>query len=231
MRYYEVLTRLRTEDDEVLLPLHTVPMTLTDEKFFPGFMDYMDKNRQLAELIVLEFTQAGVEAMGPLEYETLSALQNIGFRFSIDQITDMGADFRSLSRQGFSFAKITADRLLGRPPAVAGDIHPHDFADLLVGYGIELIADHIETEAQVLEILEFGIGYGQGFLFSPPRPVCADVLQGRLPVRFRRPSPRCGLIRGLIQPVGAETGGSSHLVSPSSSPASSGDPTSFAYAG
>ncbi len=219
VRYYEALTRLRTDDDEVLLPIHTVPiaeslgvmptvdnvmllrsvqvlrrlasrnktmglfcnispMTLADEKFFPGFMDYMDKNRQLAELIILEFTQAGVEAMGPLEFETLSALADLGFRFSIDQITDMGADFRSLSRRGFVHAKIEADRLLGRAPAVAGDIHPHDFADLLVRYGIELVADHIETEAQVLEILEFGIGFGQGFLFSPPRPVRADVLQG-----------------------------------------------------
>ena len=219
VRFYEALTRLRTEDGEVLLPLHTVPiaetlgiipavdnvlllrsvqvlrrlssrnkavalfcnispLTLADEKFFPGFMDYMDKNRQLAELIVLEFTQAGVEAMGPLEFETLSALHDMGFRFSVDQITDMGADFRGLSRRGFSFAKIAADRLMGRAPAVAGDIHPHDFADLLVRYGIELVADHIETEAQVLEILEYGIGFGQGFLFSPPRPVRADVLQG-----------------------------------------------------
>ena len=219
VRFYEALTRLRTEDGEVLLPLHTVPiaeslgiipsvdnvlllrsvqvlrrlatrnkavglfcnispLTLSDDRFFPGFMEYMDKNRQLAELIVLEFTQAGVDAMGPLEYETLSALHDIGFRFSIDQITDMGADFRGLNRRGFAFGKIAADRLLGRAPAVAGDIHPHDFADLLVRYGIELVADHIETEAQVLEILEFGIGFGQGFLFSPPRPVRADVLQG-----------------------------------------------------
>ncbi|PTW62307.1 cyclic-di-GMP phosphodiesterase TipF (flagellum assembly factor) [Breoghania corrubedonensis] len=219
VRYYEALTRLRTEDGEVLLPLHTVPiaeslgiiptvdnvlllrsvqvlrrlasrnkavglfcnispLTLSDDKFFPGFIEYMDKNRQLAELIVLEFTQAGVDAMGPLEFETLSALHDVGFRFSVDQITDMGADFRGLSRRGFAYGKIAADRLLGRAPAVAGDIHPHDFADLLVRYGIELVADHIETEAQVLEVLEFGIGYGQGFLFSPPRPVRADVLQG-----------------------------------------------------
>ena len=58
------------------------------------------------------------------------------------------------------------------------DIHPVDFADLLARYGIELIAEKIESEGTVVELLDYDVKYGQGYLFSPPRPVRAEVLQG-----------------------------------------------------
>jgi cyclic-di-GMP phosphodiesterase TipF (flagellum assembly factor) len=45
-------------------------------------------------------------------------------------------------------------------------------------HGIRLIADKIEAENQVVELLDFDLSFGQGFLFSPPRPVRAEALQG-----------------------------------------------------
>jgi cyclic-di-GMP phosphodiesterase TipF (flagellum assembly factor) len=56
-------------------------------------------------------------------------------------------------------------------------IHPADLADLLGRYGIDLVADHIESETIVVDLLDFDVRYGQGFLFAPPRPVRSDVLQ------------------------------------------------------
>ena len=45
-------------------------------------------------------------------------------------------------------------------------------------HGISLIAERIETEAVVVDLLDYDVRFGQGFLFSPPRPVRADALQG-----------------------------------------------------
>jgi cyclic-di-GMP phosphodiesterase TipF (flagellum assembly factor) len=36
----------------------------------------------------------------------------------------------------------------------------------------------VETESQVLELLDYDVKFAQGNLFSPPRPVRAEVLQG-----------------------------------------------------
>ncbi|MFZ3311426.1 MAG: EAL domain-containing protein, partial [Xanthobacteraceae bacterium] len=36
----------------------------------------------------------------------------------------------------------------------------------------------IETEATVVDLLDYDVRFGQGFLFSPPRPVRAEALQG-----------------------------------------------------
>jgi len=85
---------------------------------------------------------------------------------------------RELAERGFRFIKVPATLLLSRTGAAQGDIHPADFSDLLGRYGIDLIAERIESEGTVVDLLDYDVRFGQGFLFSPPRPVRTEVLQG-----------------------------------------------------
>jgi cyclic-di-GMP phosphodiesterase TipF (flagellum assembly factor) len=59
----------------------------------------------------------------------------------------------------------------------AGDIHAADLKELLKRNGIQLIVDKIEQEREVVDVLEFNVGLGQGFLFGEPRPVRDSVLK------------------------------------------------------
>jgi cyclic-di-GMP phosphodiesterase TipF (flagellum assembly factor) len=59
----------------------------------------------------------------------------------------------------------------------AGDIHPADLSDLLARHHIDLIAERIEHESAVVDLLDFDVRFGQGFLFSQPRPVRAEAMQ------------------------------------------------------
>lgn len=187
LRSVQVLRRLSTRNRTVSLFCNVSPATLVDDGFFPGFVEFMEKNQGLAEYMIFEFTQAAVEEMGLVEEESLAALRNLGFRFSMDHMTHLRTNFRQLNERGFVFAKMEADRLLGRIPTDTGDIHPEDVASLLARNGLQLIADRIETEAQVIELLDFDVRFGQGFLFSPPRPVRSDVAQGTA-----APAPQAG---------------------------------------
>ena len=56
--------------------------------------------------------------------------------------------------------------------------------------GIDLIAERIESESTVVDLLDYDVRFGQGFLFSPPRPVRAEALQRRR--RRGRPMPPRG---------------------------------------
>jgi cyclic-di-GMP phosphodiesterase TipF (flagellum assembly factor) len=85
---------------------------------------------------------------------------------------------RELAERGFRFVKVPASLLLSRPGTPQGDIHPADFSDLLGRFGIDLIAEKIESEGTVVDLLDYDVRFGQGFLFSPPRPVRTEVLQG-----------------------------------------------------
>ncbi len=75
------------------------------------------------------------------------------------------------------FIKIAADTMTAQmQDARTRDLHPSDFAALARRYGAEIIAEKIETERQVIDVLELDIGFGQGHLFGEPRAIRDAVL-------------------------------------------------------
>ena len=78
---------------------------------------------------------------------------------------------RELAERSFRFLKVPAKLLLNKASGAQSDIHPEDLADLLARSGIDLIAERIESESTVLDLLDYDVRFGQGFLFAPPRPL------------------------------------------------------------
>src|SRR5579862_6243313 len=177
LRCVQVVRRLLLKNRDIGLFCNLSGTTLTDSGF-PKFLEFMEANRAIAPHLVLEFTQSAVRAMGPIEHESLAALAERGFRFSIDNLTDLRVDAREFNQRGFRFVKAPAALLFNRVGVASTDIHPADFSDLLGRFGIDLIAERIENEATVVDLLDYDVRFGQGFLFSPPRPVRAEALQG-----------------------------------------------------
>jgi cyclic-di-GMP phosphodiesterase TipF (flagellum assembly factor) len=71
------------------------------------------------------------------------------------------------------------------------DLDAADFANLTRRYGVEVVAEKVETERQVVDILELNIGYGQGNLFGEPRAIRDAVLaESDPPADFIRASLR-----------------------------------------
>jgi len=177
LRCVQLVRRLLLKNRDIGLFCNLSGATLTDSGF-PRFLEFMEANRAIAPHLVFEFTQSAVRAMGPIEHESLAALADRGFRFSIDNLTDLRVEARELNERGFRFVKAPATLLFNRVGVASTDIHPADFSDLLGRFGIDLIAERIEHEATVVDLLDYDVRFGQGFLFSPPRPVRAEALQG-----------------------------------------------------
>jgi len=178
-RSVQVMRRLQLKNREVGLFCNISALSLSDSFYFQQFVEFMDANRALAPNLIFEFSQAAVRNFGPIENEALSALAERGFRFSMDNVTDLRLDPQDLRERSFRFLKAPAKLLLNRAPAVPSDIHVADLADLLARDGIDLIAEKIESESMVVDLLDFDVRFGQGFLFSPPRPVRAEALSSR----------------------------------------------------
>lgn len=215
VRYYEGLSRLRSEQGALIMPrdymrvaepagmMPTVDnillfrciqivrklasrnrhtgvfcnisaYSLLDADFFPQFVEYMQHNQDLAQHLIFEFSQMTVNGMGPIERESLEALANLGFRFSMDQVTNLKLDARELHDLNFRFVKISAATLIGGQHGHA-DIHANDIKELLRRNGIQLIVDKIETEREVVDVLDLNVEYGQGYLFGEPKPVREEV--------------------------------------------------------
>jgi cyclic-di-GMP phosphodiesterase TipF (flagellum assembly factor) len=176
-RCVQVTRRLLLKSRDVGLFCNVSAASLTDALMFRQFLDFMDANRALAPSLMFEFTQEAYRNFGPIEHESLAALAERGFRFSMDHVTDLHMEPNELASGSFRFLKVPARLLLNKTTANQSDIDPEDLADLMARSGIDLIAERIETETTVVDLLDYDVRFGQGFLFSPPRPVRAEALQ------------------------------------------------------
>lgn len=170
-RCVQVLRRLLVKNKDVGLFCNVAAATMRDEIVFGQCLDFLDANRALAPSLVLEFKLDALRNFGPSESERLGALAQRGFRISVDHVNDLRLDPRELAERGVRFVKVPAAVLLDQKSASASDIHPADLSDLLGRFGIDLVAEKIESESAVVDLLDFDVHYGQGFLFAPPRPV------------------------------------------------------------
>ncbi|HDO51623.1 MAG TPA: EAL domain-containing protein, partial [Rhizobiales bacterium] len=103
------------------------------------------------------------------------ALASLGFRFSMDQVTNLDLDYQAMQDRGFHFMKIDADLLLRGMSQANAQIHAADMRSYLERFGIQLIVSKIEEERDLASVLDFSVKLGQGFLFSEPRPVRPEI--------------------------------------------------------
>ncbi len=174
LRCVQVLRRLLVRNKDVGVFCNMASATLANAQIFAQCLDFLEANRALAPSFILEFKQSMFRTLGPVETEHLAALAQRGYRFSIDHVTDLRIEPRELADRGVRYVKVPASLLLDPKQSAASDIHPSDLSDLLGRFGIDLIAERIEGERSVVDLLDFDVRFGQGFLFAPPRPLRAE---------------------------------------------------------
>jgi cyclic-di-GMP phosphodiesterase TipF (flagellum assembly factor) len=221
LRFYEALSRLRSEDGTIIMPAQYIRIaapaglmsvvdnlllfrcvqvvrrltqrhrdvgvfcnisghTLTDAEFFPQFLDFMHHHRDLAGQIIFEFSQESVLAAGPAEEANLRYLAKLGFRLSMDQVTKLDLDFARVKKLGFQFLKVRAATLISGMKIAGAAVAAEDFKDMLSRDGVNLIAERVEDEKTVVQLLEYNVDFGQGYLFGEPRAI-RDIAEANDP--------------------------------------------------
>jgi cyclic-di-GMP phosphodiesterase TipF (flagellum assembly factor) len=183
-RCVQIVRRLAKQDRKVGIFCNISLASLGDEDFFPSFMEFLGANRDLAGSLIFELGQSAFNARGSLESRNMGKLADLGFRFSLDKVSNLDVDFRDLARADVGFVKIAAPLLLDELEDQDGrlrlrslpDLEAGDYAELARRHGVELVAEKVESERQVVDILELDIGFGQGHLFGEPRPIRDAVL-------------------------------------------------------
>jgi len=216
VRFYEALSRLRSENGSVIMPAQYIKIaapaglmsvvdnlllfrcvqivrrlmnknrgigvfcnisgdTLRDAEFFPQFLDYMQHNRDLSGQIVFEFAQESVLKAGREGEANLKRLNDIGFSLSMDNIKTLALDFGKLKATGFNYLKVRADTLTRGMGAAGAAVAAEDFKNLLARHGLNLIAERVEEEKTVVQLLDYAVDFAQGYLFGEPRAVRGDM--------------------------------------------------------
>jgi cyclic-di-GMP phosphodiesterase TipF (flagellum assembly factor) len=140
--------------------------SLADEGFFRDFLEFLGEYPELAQGLFFEFSQKDLTT-GLDHRDSLRRLANLGYKLSLDQVSNLDMDIGDLASLGFKFLKVDALQLLGA--VRAGDLDMGEFRLALDRAAIDLIIEKVESEDQLLEALDCRPDYGQGFLFGEPR--------------------------------------------------------------
>ena len=177
-RCVQVVRRLLLKNREIGVFCNLSGATLTDATVFQQVLEFMDANRAIAPSVVLELTQERPARGRPdRERKPLGARRPRLPLLARQRDRTCASSRASLRRAASASSRCRRALLLDRNVATT-DIHPADLSDLLGRFGIDLIAEKIESEGMVVDLLDYDVRFGQGFLFSPPRPVRAEALQG-----------------------------------------------------
>lgn len=165
LRCIQLVRRIQKKGERVGFICNLSPNTLRDSEFFGDFVDYLDANLELAPSLIFEMSQADFAKLDDQAEDYLERLWQLGAALSIDGVRDLEFDAAKLAARRVGLIKISANALL--------DSSPQEVIALrrsLAQAEIDLIVERIETDAQLVELLELGIDYGQGYLFGEPRP-------------------------------------------------------------
>ncbi len=146
-----------------------------------------DSGLQAASLI-LEITESALLTESLASLRTVRQLRRRGIRLALD---DFGTGYSSLARLG----RLPVDMVKIDRSFIAALGHDREAAlvqtilDLARTMHLEVVAEGIETEAQLTALRARGATVGQGYYFSRPVPgeaIAPILAAGRLPLRQRR---------------------------------------------
>ncbi len=173
-RCIQTLRRIRKSNSNLGFFLNISPHTLVDRGFFRDFIQLMAQNIELAPALVFEFPQRALAQADDSLWKDLDRLAQMGFRFSLDQVSDLDIDASDLSARHFRFLKLDAARVLDAARQGLFGADPKMLKRTLDSYAIDLVVERIETEPMLVELLDLQIDFGQGYLFGEPRIAKSD---------------------------------------------------------
>ncbi len=163
IRCIQLIRKIQRRNEKLDFFCNISSLTLGDDVFFADFVDFLESNRELTRNLIFEFPQSDYNAWDASAGIYLKRLADLGCRFSLDGVIDLEIDPAALAAREFHFVKIRAEALLAEPEKgerlQAG----------LKEYGIRLVAEKVEDEDALVEVLDLGIDCAQGYLFGEPR--------------------------------------------------------------
>jgi cyclic-di-GMP phosphodiesterase, flagellum assembly factor TipF len=189
-RCVQIVRRLAERDRRVGVFCNIASASLEDPTLFPVFLQFMTENRDLSGSVIFELRADKFESRSPTMRANMEKLAALGFRFSIDHATTLAFDLPRLQGAGVRFVKMNGGQLIEQLRDPQGErpvsninrrIEGTEVSAVMSRYAITLVAEKIEDEASVVEILEYEIPYGQGHVFGAPRPIKASLMEDTTP--------------------------------------------------
>ncbi|SFI72129.1 cyclic-di-GMP phosphodiesterase, flagellum assembly factor TipF [Bosea sp. OK403] len=175
-RALAIARHLGTKQGGLFVSCNFSEATWSSSKALATLARILDKYREHNGHLVVEMPQRVFRALDPTSLGLLGAMSANGVRFALDQVADLRLDPIALFDRGIRFVKAPATLFQAEMAGEGSlDIAAGDLASMMARASIALVADEIADNPTVADMIELGITYAQGLIFSPPRPVKPEV--------------------------------------------------------
>jgi cyclic-di-GMP phosphodiesterase TipF (flagellum assembly factor) len=142
--------------------------TLANKTYVNDLIEFLQHNPKLSSSLVFEITQDDSLKISPGVKSVMEGLALLGVRFSMDQVTIFGMDPDRLVDLNINFVKMDSRVLEKEMNAPMARGRMKKIKNTLEAQGVQVIAEKIENEKQLLSILDLYVDFGQGYLFGQP---------------------------------------------------------------
>ena len=129
-----------------------------------------------AERLVLFVSQGCWRGLDPEAAAALAFLRERGFGLGLDRAADLRLDPPLLAERGVRFARLPA-------------VRPAELPAALARAGIRIVAERVDREEEVPDLLDLDVPLAQGLAFGGPRPVRPEILAAPAPEPAPAPVP------------------------------------------
>lgn len=168
LRCLQILRDRRDEVEDISYILNITSATLHDTGFMNDLITFLSQFRSLSPRLVFELPLHEIEVADKNLLALLEGLTQLGCRFSVDQVRKRRIDVGLLKSRHIHFLKLDAGWLLRESKQENGAAKIQKLKKQVDRSGLQLIVEKIERDSELRELLEYGIDYGQGYLFGKP---------------------------------------------------------------
>lgn len=147
------------------IAINVAPMDLERKEFVAEVLALRDRLPK-SMILVLEITERFLLARHSGVQKIFATLRERGVRFALDDFGTEHSNLDVLGKFPFDFVKIDRQFIEQVDKGGAGLIEA--IAAMAAHYGMQVIAEGVETEAQHEALLRLGISFGQGYLYRRP---------------------------------------------------------------
>jgi EAL domain-containing protein (putative c-di-GMP-specific phosphodiesterase class I) len=178
--------RSTLNDNIGMFSINLSAQSLEDDNFLGFIVDLLDKTKVPADRICFEITESTAISNIICATRFMSILRGMGCRFSLD---DFGRGFSSygyLKNLPVDFLKI--DGAFVRD--LANDDIDHAMVNSInqIGHtmGVQTIAEFVETEETLEQLIHMGVDHVQGYQLGKPHPMWPDMQNSSKPKKPKK---------------------------------------------
>lgn len=165
-------------DKDKLLFINVSPMIINDSKFNKGFSKMLlMKNKISSETVVFEIT----ERTSIKDYKSFRDILNNyidhGYKIAIDDVGSGYSGLKTIAGTKPNYIKIDMDIIRDIDKDSFKQAIIKNFVSLAQNTNFKIIAEGIETEAELNTLIKLGVYAGQGFFLQKPKDTFLDITE------------------------------------------------------